>query len=188
MSHNNKSNENVIKLVVMGSGGVGKSAMSMRFVQNIFIDSYDPTIEDSYRIQKIINGKHYYMEILDTAGTEQFTVMRDLYIKNGHGFMLVYSVTAAASFHDLEHIHNQINDVTDGKHVPIMICGNKCDLVDDRVIETDAGQALADSLNCNFMETSSKTKQNIEESFMGLIQMVIDDRKKPLKRKCCFIL
>lgn len=86
------------KLVVLGSGGVGKSALTVQFVQNIFVDKYDPTIEDSYRKQLEIEGEQCMLEILDTAGTEQFTAMRDLYMKNGQGFILVYSITAMATF------------------------------------------------------------------------------------------
>ena len=84
------------KIVVLGSGGVGKSALTVQFVQNIFVEKYDPTIEDSYRKQVEVEGTQvlliyydsfsYYciqcmLEILDTAGTEQFTAMRDLYMK-----------------------------------------------------------------------------------------------------------
>merc|ERR1711916_68155 len=84
-----KANMREYKLVVLGSGGVGKSALTVQFVQNIFVDKYDPTIEDSYRKQTEIDGQQCLLEILDTAGTEQFTAMRDLYMKDGQGFGLV---------------------------------------------------------------------------------------------------
>jgi Ras-related protein Rap-1B len=71
------------KIVVLGSGGVGKSALTVQFVQGIFVEKYDPTIEDSYRKQVEVDGQQCMLEILDTAGTEQFTAMRDLYMKNG---------------------------------------------------------------------------------------------------------
>jgi len=72
-----------IKIVVLGTGGVGKSALTVQFVQGIFVDKYDPTIEDSYRKPFEVDGEQKVLEILDTAGTEQFTAMRDLYMKNG---------------------------------------------------------------------------------------------------------
>merc|ERR1712116_118790 len=69
------------KIVVLGSGGVGKSALTVQFVQGIFVEKYDPTIEDSYRKQVEVDSQQCMLEILDTAGTEQFTAMRDLYMK-----------------------------------------------------------------------------------------------------------
>ncbi|KAF9403249.1 Ras- protein Rap-1b [Mortierella sp. AD011] len=96
------------KLVVLGSGGVGKSALTVQFVQSLFVERYDPTIEDSYRKQVEVDGQQCMLEILDTAGTEQFTAMRDLYMKNGQGFILVFSIVAASTFEELEDLHNQI--------------------------------------------------------------------------------
>ncbi|VDO81500.1 unnamed protein product [Haemonchus placei] len=71
------------KVVVLGSGGVGKSALTVQFVSSTFIEKYDPTIEDFYRKEIEVDGQPCVLEILDTAGTEQFSSMRDLYIKNG---------------------------------------------------------------------------------------------------------
>ena len=75
---------------------------TVQFVQGIFVEKYDPTIEDSYRKQVEVDGHQCMMEILDTAGTEQFTAMRDLYMKNGQGFVLVYSITVQSTFNDLQ--------------------------------------------------------------------------------------
>ncbi|XP_064444724.1 ras-related protein Rap-1A isoform X5 [Mirounga angustirostris] len=101
------------KLVVLGSGGVGKSALTVQFVQGIFVEKYDPTIEDSYRKQVEVDCQQCMLEILDTAGTEQFTAMRDLYMKNGQGFALVYSITAQSTFNDLQDLREQILRVKD---------------------------------------------------------------------------
>jgi len=92
----------------LGSGGVGKSALTVQFVQGIFVEKYDPTIEDSYRKQVEVDGQQCMLEILDTAGTEQFTAMRDLYMKNGQGFVLAYSITAQSTFNDLQDLREQI--------------------------------------------------------------------------------
>lgn len=86
------------KVVVLGSGGVGKSALTVQFVTGTFIEKYDPTIEDFYRKEIEVDSSPSVLEILDTAGTEQFASMRDLYIKNGQGFILVYSLVNQQSF------------------------------------------------------------------------------------------
>merc|ERR1711997_462391 len=125
------------KIVVLGSGGVGKSALTVQFVQGIFVEKYDPTIEDSYRKQVEVDNCLCMLEILDTAGTEQFTAMRDLYMKNGNGFVLVYSITTQSSFMDLMEIREQILKVKDTDDVPMVLVGNKCDLEDERVVGKD---------------------------------------------------
>lgn len=160
------------KIVVLGSGGVGKSALTVQFVQGIFVEKYDPTIEDSYRKQVEIDGQQCMMEILDTAGTEQFTAMRDLYMKNGQGFVLVYSITAQATFNDLMELHDQIVRVKDTQEVPMILVGNKCDLEDERVVSKDQGQHLAKQFNCSFMEASAKVKINVPEIFYNLVRQI----------------
>ena len=86
------------KVVVLGSGGVGKSALTVQFVSGHFIEKYDPTIEDFYRKEIEVDHTPCVLEILDTAGTEQFASMRDLYIKNGQGFIVAYSLTNHQTF------------------------------------------------------------------------------------------
>lgn len=162
------------KLVVLGSGGVGKSALTVQFVQGIFVEKYDPTIEDSYRKQVEVDGHQCMLEILDTAGTEQFTAMRDLYMKNGHGFILVYSITSQATYSDLQDIYEQIKRVKDtNEDVPIVLVGNKSDLEHERVVGKDQGMALARMFgNCAFLEASAKLKINVNEIFYDIVRQI----------------
>lgn len=161
-----------LKLVVLGSGGVGKSALTVQFVQGIFVEKYDPTIEDSYRKLLEIDGTQYMLEILDTAGTEQFTAMRDLYMKNGQGFVLAYSIIAQSTFNDLPDLREQILRVKDTDKVPMVVVGNKCDLSDQRIITTEQGQALATKFGAVFIEASAKTKINVEQIFQELVRQI----------------
>lgn len=180
------------KIVVLGSGGVGKSALTVQFVQGIFVEKYDPTIEDSYRKQVEVDGSQCMLEILDTAGTEQFTAMRDLYMKNGQGFVLVYSITAQSTFNDLQDLREQILRVKDTEDVPMILVGNKCDLEDERVVGKDQGVNLAKNFNCAFLESSAKAKINVNEIFYDLVRQI--NRKSPPSRKpvsgrkaCCLL-
>jgi len=180
------------KLVVLGTGGVGKSALTVQFVQGIFVEKYDPTIEDSYRKQVEVDGNQCMLEILDTAGTEQFTAMRDLYMKNGQGFVLVYSITAQSSFNELEDLREQILRVKDTDNVPMVLVGNKCDLEDDRSVGKEQGQVLARKFNCSFMETSAKNKINVNEIFYDLVRQI--NKQAPMskdvkkRKKTCDLL
>ncbi|KAL5516008.1 hypothetical protein EMCRGX_G001264 [Ephydatia muelleri] len=180
------------KLVVLGSGGVGKSALTVQFVQGIFVEKYDPTIEDSYRKQVEVDGAQCMLEILDTAGTEQFTAMRDLYMKNGQGFVLVYSITSQATFNDLTDLREQILRVKDQDDVPTVLVGNKCDLEDERVVGRDQGQNLARQWNnITFMESSAKAKTNVSEIFYDLVRQInskTPDKPEKKKGRRCLLL
>ncbi|KFV97821.1 Ras-related protein Rap-1A, partial [Fulmarus glacialis] len=148
------------KLVVLGSGGVGKSALTVQFVQGIFVEKYDPTIEDSYRKQVEVDCQQCMLEILDTAGTEQFTAMRDLYMKNGQGFALVYSITAQSTFNDLQDLREQILRVKDTEDVSRIFF--LLQMV--KMFGKEQGQNLARQwCNCAFLESSAKSKINVNE-------------------------
>eukprot|EP01125_Pyxidicula_operculata_P012876 TRINITY_DN4246_c0_g3_i2.p1 TRINITY_DN4246_c0_g3~~TRINITY_DN4246_c0_g3_i2.p1 ORF type:complete len:190 (-),score=30.72 TRINITY_DN4246_c0_g3_i2:50-619(-) len=181
-----------LKLVVLGSGGVGKSAITVQFVQNIYVEKYDPTIEDSYRKLVEIDGQQCMLEILDTAGTESFTAMRDLYMKSGQGFLLVYSIISQSTFNDIAEIREQILRVKDSDKIPMVLVGNKCDLNDQRVITTEQGQKLSEKFGCAHMEVSAKTRQNIDEIFHCVVRQIpktktdknLQKRTKTGKVKC----
>lgn len=121
------------------------------------------------------------IEIIDTAGTEQFTAMRDLYMKNGQGFVLVYSITAQSTFNDLQDLREQILRVKDTDDVPMVLVGNKCDLEEERVVQKDHGIGLSRQFNCAFMETSAKAKINVYDVFYDLVRQV--NKKSPEKKK-----
>ena len=89
------------KLVVVGGGGVGKSALTIQFIQSYFVTDYDPTIEDSYTKQCVIDDRVAKLDILDTAGQEEFSAMREQYMRSGEGFLLVFAFTDRASFDEV---------------------------------------------------------------------------------------
>jgi len=78
------------KLVVVGDGGVGKSALTIQFFQKLFVTDYDPTIEDSYIQHTDVDGKWCIMDVLDTAGQEEFSAMREQYMRKGFTFLRFY--------------------------------------------------------------------------------------------------
>jgi len=179
------------KIVVLGSGGVGKSAVTVQFVSGIFVERYDPTIEDSYRKQIDVDGQQCVLEILDTAGTEQFTAMRDLYMKNGQGFLLVYSIIAASTFKDLFDMREQILRVKGVDQIPMVLVGNKCDLVEQRAVSIEQGKALAKEFGCSHFETSAKHRINTEVIFMDAVRQINrmnpDPSLKVKTRRCTLL-
>lgn len=177
------------KVVVLGSGGVGKSALSVKFVSGNFIEKYDPTIEDFYRKEIEVEGQPSVLEILDTAGTEQFASMRDLYIKNGQGFIVVYSITNRQTFHDIKSMKEQIQRVKGQVRVPVILVGNKSDLERHRQVTTAEGRALAESWGAPFMETSAKTNSHVDEMFVEIVrEMNARTNKDKAETPCCIVL
>ena len=113
------------------------------------------------------------LDILDTAGQEEYSSMRDQYMQSGQGFVLVYSVTAPSSFDDIKGFRDQILKVKEAeKNVPMVLAGNKIDLEDDRAVTTDEGEELAKTFECAFYETSAKTCVNIQELFFDLVRQI----------------
>lgn len=100
------------RLVVLGDGGVGKSALTLQYVQHNFIDYHDPTIEDAYQQRTVIDNEPCLLDILDTAGQVEFTAMREQYMRGGEGFIICYSITDRHSFVEAEEYRNLILKVS----------------------------------------------------------------------------
>ncbi|KAK4548859.1 Ras GTPase [Oleoguttula mirabilis] len=191
MSHGKMT---LYKLVVLGDGGVGKTALTIQLCLNHFVETYDPTIEDSYRKQVQIDGQSCMLEVLDTAGQEEYTALRDQWIRDGEGFVLVYSISSRSSFTRIQKFHHQIQRVKESAAAgsptypgsplsqtmgsstfgpaPVMLVGNKCDRVTEREVSTQEGSALAKQLNCDFVEASAKNCVNVEKAFYDVVRQL----------------
>lgn len=162
-----------LHVVVLGAGGVGKSCLTAQFVHNEWIESYDPTIEDSYRTQLQVDGRQVVLEILDTAGTEQFVAMRDLYMKTGQGFLLVFSITSSSSLSELAGLREEIIRIKDDENVPIVIVGNKADLEENRAVPRAKGFAISQRWGAPYYEASARTRTNVDEVFIDLCRQML---------------
>ena len=86
------------KVIMVGSGGVGKSALTLQFMYDEFVEDYEPTKADSYRKKVVLDGEEVQIDILDTAGQEDYAAIRDNYFRSGEGFLCVFSITEDESF------------------------------------------------------------------------------------------
>uniref|UniRef100_A0A0N5AVW4 Ras-like protein 3 n=1 Tax=Syphacia muris TaxID=451379 RepID=A0A0N5AVW4_9BILA len=143
-----------------------------QLVKGIFVERYDPTIEDSFRKQIVVDGKPCILEILDTAGTEQFTAMRDLYMKNGEGFIIVYSVTDPLSLTEATDIFQNLVRVRQKYHFPLILVGNKCDDFKNRSLSKEEGEQLAMQFNSTFCESSAKENINVVSIFEDIVRQI----------------
>ncbi|KAJ5073592.1 ras-like protein [Anaeramoeba ignava] len=164
--------DELYKLVVIGGGSVGKSCLTVRYLQGKFIQDYDPTIEENYRKMVIVDDRPCMLEILDTAGQEEYRTVRDKYLKQGQGFLLCYSITSRASFSEAKKLHETLRIVKKTNKIPIVTVGNKTDLESDRLVSTEEGEQLAQEFSCEFIETSAKTGLNVTEAYESLVRAV----------------
>nr|CAG8524291.1 11412_t:CDS:2 [Entrophospora candida]CAG8564129.1 3438_t:CDS:2 [Entrophospora candida] len=157
MAHSNSKSaayDYLIKLLLIGDSGVGKSCLLLRFSDDSFTPSFITTIGIDFKIRTIeLDGKRIKLQIWDTAGQERFRT-----ITTAMGILLVYDVTDERSFNK-QHASEGVNKI---------LIGNKCDWVEKKLIAKEQGQALADEFGINFLETSAKANINVEEAFFTL--------------------
>jgi len=190
------------KIVILGTGGVGKSSITLRIVSNQFLDEYDPTIEDSYRKQCIVDNEICMLDILDTAGQEEYRSLLDGWIREGNAFVLVYSVTQSDSFKYLDGMFKKIHQIKESPDEqpppPIVLFGNKVDLADEnpnmREVTKEEAEAKARLEKCQCFEGSAKTSRNCEAAFHEAVRMIRrnkksqEDRVADSQMNCCTIL
>jgi small GTP-binding protein len=129
---------------------------------------YNPTKEDSYRKQVIIDGEPCLIDILDTAGQELYSVMQKQYMRTADVFIIVYAVDNLKSFEEARDLSEQIKRVNDFEDVPALLVGNKCDL--QKEIPNVYFTKLTTFCGIPFMETSAKTRQGVEETFHTMVR------------------
>lgn len=156
---------------MLGDGGVGKTALAVQFTLNCFVETYDPTIEDAYRKQLVVDDRMCFVEVIDTAGQEEYATLRDQWVREGQGFILVYSIASRATFDRLDVFRQAMLKVKRQKPV-FMLVGNKSDKQYEREVSREEGAALARSFGCDFLETSAKTSLNVERLFMSLVRLL----------------
>mmetsp|Transcript_13465 Transcript_13465/g.20402 ORF Transcript_13465/g.20402 Transcript_13465/m.20402 type:complete len:244 (-) Transcript_13465:71-802(-) len=170
------------KIVVIGSGSVGKSALTIQYIQEIFVEKYDATIEDSYRKQIDIDDTAVMLDILDTAGQEEYSAMRDDYMGKGDGFLMVYSITDNQSFYECKKIWEALVRMKTPEDpnepmpkIPIVLVGNKIDLEDERCVVEEDVQEFIQELGdyCKWFETSALTRHNVDEIFEQVVRLIL---------------
>lgn len=157
------------KIAVMGYRSVGKSSLSIQFVEGQFVDSYDPTIENTFTKKTRINSQEYELKLVDTAGQDEYSIFTTQYCIGIHGYVLVYSITSAKSFDVIKSIHEKLLDITGKTHVPVVLVGNKTDLHLERIVSTEEGRKLAEDWKALFLETSAKENASVSEIFHNLL-------------------
>lgn len=153
----------------MGYRSVGKSSLCIQFVDGQFVDSYDPTIENTFNKKLKVRGQEYGLELVDTAGQDEYSIFPAQYCLGIHGFVLVYSITSEKSFEVVKVIYDKILDMMGKVTVPVVLVGNKLDLQLERVVTADQGRKLAENWKAVFLETSAKQNEAVMDIFTRAI-------------------
>lgn len=190
----------LIKLLIIGDSGVGKTCVLLRFSDNNFTASHLTTIGIDFKLKTIdIDGKSVKLQIWDTAGQERFRTITQTYYKGAMGIILAYDCTDENSFNNIRNWIQQIK-MHASDNVSKVLIGNKCDRPDKK-ISAEQGRSLADELGIQFFETSAKTNINVMETFLHIARdikerkigsvtdssriSVISTKKEEKDKKCC---
>merc|ERR1712115_735994 len=160
------------KVIMVGSGGVGKSALTLQFLYEEFAEDYEPTKADSYRKKVVLDGEVVEIDILDTAGQEDYAAIRDNYIRSGEGFLCVFSITEDDSFQSTQEFREQILRVKGDSNIPFILVGNKSDLTDRRAVPIQNARAQSEDWKVPYVETSAKTRENVDKVFFDLMREI----------------
>ena len=171
MSNDKKENEIInVKLAVLGKSLVGKSALTYRYICDKFPTEHDTTVEDQYRVNMTIDDKKCDLEILDTAGQDDYQTMLDIWIGFGNCFLLVYAIDDLDSFDSVKKKYERICQLKTNEDFSVLIVGNKCDLSEsERKVKNDDVESYCKSINVEFLETSALKKINVKEAFTMIV-------------------
>lgn len=174
---NNQSNSvPLFKVIMVGSGGVGKSALTLQFMYDEFVEDYEPTKADSYRKKLILDGQEVQIDILDTAGQEDYAAIRDNYFRSGEGFLCVFSITEHESLLAAHELREQILRVKNDENIPFLLVGNKADLNERRAVSEEMAKDQANQWRVRYVETSAKTRHNVNSVFIDLVKSIKERR------------
>eukprot|EP01121_Diplochlamys_sp_Union-15-3_P006076 TRINITY_DN1653_c0_g1_i2.p1 TRINITY_DN1653_c0_g1~~TRINITY_DN1653_c0_g1_i2.p1 ORF type:complete len:212 (+),score=21.46 TRINITY_DN1653_c0_g1_i2:22-636(+) len=169
----------LIKLLLIGDSGVGKSCLLLRFTEDTFTPSFITTIGIDFKIRTVqMDGKRVKLQIWDTAGQERFRTITTAYYRGAMGILMVYDVTEEKSFNNIRNWFRSIEQHA-SENVNKILLGNKCDMADKKIIETETGRALATELGIPFLEVSAKNSINVEESFLTISREIFKRLSSP---------
>jgi Ras family protein len=161
------------KIAIVGSRSVGKSSLTVRFCEGHFVESYYPTIENSFSQEIMYKGQSYMTEIIDTAGQDEYSILNSKHFIGIHGYMIVYSVGSRQSFDMVTIIRDKILNHLGADQVPLMVVGNKNDIRERaRQVTTKEGEDLCRGFKCGWIESSARENVNVGKAFEMMVAQI----------------
>jgi Ras-related protein Rab-22 len=164
----------IVKIVLLGSSGVGKSSIINRYLNDFFDEDMQTTVGAAY-VDKLLffKGKFFKFQIWDTAGQERYGALAQMYYRDADVAILVYDSTCKDSFMGLKQWHMELNE-KGPKNIVLAVVGNKAELLDEEEVPRKVGQKYADKHNAIFKTTSAKENKGIKELFEDILDEVLD--------------
>ncbi|KAK7107181.1 hypothetical protein V1264_015141 [Littorina saxatilis] len=181
LSNGSDAKDGTCKIVMLGCPGVGKTALTVRYITKRFIGEYCPTLESVYKYQTVIDEDDVRLEILDTAGQGRYP-WKDGYALWADCFIFVYSITDRFSFHEVAQIKRQVENVRKSSSIIGLLVANKNDLLHDRQVSEAEGEELADELGCRYCEVSA-SEGCMMESIASMFQDLYKDFRKSKQQR-----
>ncbi|EKD13548.1 hypothetical protein LZ554_006547 [Drepanopeziza brunnea f. sp. 'monogermtubi'] len=176
------------KLAIVGSRSVGKSSLTVQFVDGHFVESYYPTIENTFSKVIKYKGEDFTTELVDTAGQDEYSLLNSKHFIGVHGYVLVYSVSSTSSFEMVQVIRDKLVNHLGVEWIPCVLVGNKSDLrPDQRQVSVAQGKALAEKFDCAYTETSARYNENVGKAFemaIGEVEKQNNPNKPPGGNVC----
>uniref|UniRef100_A0A7S0V162 Uncharacterized protein n=1 Tax=Polytomella parva TaxID=51329 RepID=A0A7S0V162_9CHLO len=175
MARSKQDCDHLVKLLLIGDSGVGKSCLLLRFSEDSFTSSFITTIGIDFKIKRLtIGNSDVKLQIWDTAGQERFRTITSAYYRGAMGILLVYDVTDEASFNNIRNWMRNIEQHASDCVNKILV-GNKSDMASSApaAVPYSRGKELADEFNIPFFETSAKENINVNEVFMTIAKDVL---------------
>ncbi|RHZ52762.1 hypothetical protein Glove_457g89 [Diversispora epigaea] len=168
----------IIKYIIIGDTGVGKSCLLLQFTDKRFQPAHDLTIGVEFGARFVdVEGKKIKLQIWDTAGQESFRSITRSYYRGAAGALLVYDITRRETF---DHLLIWLDDARQhsNSNTTIMLIGNKSDLESKRAVSYAEGEAFARQHGLFFMETSAKTAENVEDAYVDTAKDIYEKIKQ----------
>lgn len=184
-------NERVRRIAVMGFRAVGKSSLTIQFVEHHFVDQYRPTIENTFSTKMKAKGLEFSVKIVDTSGQDEYSIIPNNLGLGMHGYVLVYAVSSRQSFDIVKIIRDKLLNLMGTDTLPMVLVGNKKDLHLERKIAYEEGKKLAEEWCCPFVEASAKQNDEVFSVFSQMLNEIEKKADSPgatQKDKDCTIL
>ena len=166
-----------INIMTLGNTAVGKTSFIIKYTEDTFQEVYLSTIGIDFKVKTVtIKDKQYKLFFYDTTGQERFRSLSFNIIKNAHGIILMYDITNKSSFNSIPEWIKNIKE-SKGEDFPMILCGNKIDKEDERVITREESEELSNEYVIDFFEISNKNGINIEKAVLSLVKKILRHNK-----------